>query len=164
MALHNLAMVAFEQGDLEEGVRLAHEAARAADSVGFTWWRGVTLLATAERLIAAGDLQAAKPEYREGLTTLASVPDLVNVPIALAAGAAMAAGEGDAVGAGTLWGAVEAAGERDPRPTTPQALSEYAPFVEPVRGAEFERGRTQGRRLSLEEAVQHALSGLDSLP
>jgi tetratricopeptide (TPR) repeat protein len=162
MALHNLAMVAFDQGDQEEGVRLAHEAASVADSVGFTWWRGVTLLATAERLIVAGKLEAAKPEYREGLTTLAAVPDLVNVPIALAAGAAIEAGQGDAVGAGTLWGAVETAGDRDPRPTTFEALHEYAPFVDPVRGADFELGRTHGRSLSLEEAVQYALSGLDS--
>jgi len=160
MALHNLAMVVFEQGDNEEGVRLAHEAASVADSVGFTWWRGVTLLATSERLIGAGDLQAAKPEYREGLTTLAAVPDLVNLPIALAASAAIAGGHGDAVGAGTLWGAVETAGDRDPRPTTLEALREYAPYVEPVRGTDFERGRTQGRKLSLEEAVQFALSSL----
>jgi predicted ATPase len=160
MALHNLAMVVFEQGDNEEGVRLAHEAASVADSVGFTWWRGVTLLATSESLIGAGDLQAAKTEYREGLTTLAAVPDLVNLPIALAAGAAIAGGHGDAVGAGTLWGAVETAGDRDPRPTTFEALREYGPYVEPVRGTDFERGRTQGRKLSLEEAVQFALSSL----
>ena len=160
MALHNLAMVMFEQGDQEEGVRLAHEAAAVADSVGFTWWRGVTLLATAERLIVDGNLEAAKPEYRVGLTTLAAVPDLVNVPIGLAAGAALAAGQGDAVGAGTLWGAVETAGDRDPRPTTAETLEEYAPFVEPVRGADFERGRAQGRKLSLDEAVQFALSSL----
>jgi hypothetical protein len=64
--------------------------------------------------------------------------------------------------AGTLWGAVETAAERDPRPTTPAALREYAPFVDPVRGADFDRGCTRGRKLSLEEAVQYALSGLDS--
>jgi predicted ATPase len=161
MALHNLAMVAFEQGEQEEGVRLAHEAAAAADSVGFTWWRGVTLLATSERLIAAGNLEAAKPEYREGLTTLADVPDLVNLPIAIAAGAAIAAGQGDAVGAGTLWGAVETAGERDSRPTTAEALREYEPYVAPVRGADFERGRSQGRKLSLEAAVERALAAID---
>ncbi|HET7758868.1 MAG TPA: adenylate/guanylate cyclase domain-containing protein [Gaiellaceae bacterium] len=161
MALHNLAMVAFEQGEQEEGVRLAHEAAAAADSVGFAWWRGVTLLATSERLIAAGNLQAAKPEYREGLQTLADVPDLVNLPIALAAGAAIAAGEGDAVGAGMLWGAVETAGERDSRPTTSEALREYEPYVTPVGGADFEQGRAQGRRLSLEAAVEYALAAID---
>jgi tetratricopeptide (TPR) repeat protein len=162
MAMQNLAMVAFARGDQAEGVRLAHEAASVADSVGFTWWSGLALFSAAEWLIQAGDLEAAPPELRDGLVGLAAVPDLVNLPGALAAGAALAAGEGDAGRAGTLWGAVEAAGERDPRPTTPQALSEYGPFVEPVRGADFERGRTRGRTLSLEEAVQYALSGLDS--
>jgi predicted ATPase/class 3 adenylate cyclase len=161
MALHNLAMLAFEQGEQEQGIRLAHEAASAAESVGFTWWRGVTLLATSERLIVAGNLQAATPEYRKGLAILADVPDLVNVPIALAAGAALAAGQGDAVVAGTLWGAVEAAGERDPRPTTSEALDEYAPYMAPVRGANFEQGRSRGRKLSLEAAVEHALAAIN---
>jgi predicted ATPase len=162
MALNNLGMVAFAQGDREQGLRLAHEAASAADSVGFTWWRGLTLVQAAEWLIHAGDPDAAKPEFREGLEVLAAVPDLVNLPIALAAGAALAGVEGDAVVAGTLWGAVETAAERDPRPTTPAALREYAPFIDPVRGADFDRGCTRGRKLSLEEAVQYALSGLDS--
>jgi hypothetical protein len=90
------------------------------------------------------------------------VPDLVNIPIALAACAAIASVDCDAIRAGTLWGAVGAAGEREPRPTTGEALREYAPYVEPVRGADFDRGRKRGRALSLETAVQHALSGLDS--
>jgi predicted ATPase/class 3 adenylate cyclase len=162
MALNNLAMVAFAQGDREQGVRLAHEAASVAADIGFTWWRGVTLFATAEWLIAAGDADAAKPELRDGLAALASVPDLVNVPMALAACAAIAAVDGDPVRAGTLWGAAEAVGEREPRPTTAEALREYAPYVEPARGADFDRGRARGRALSLEDAVQHALSGLDS--
>jgi len=162
IALDSLAMVAFAQGDQEDGVRLAHEAAAVADSVGFTWWRGVTLFAAAEWLIREGDLEAAKPELSDGLTALAAVPDLVNLPGALAVGAAIAAGQGDPVRAGTLWGAVETAGELDPRPTTRKTLLEYAPFVDPARGADFERGRVQGRELSLEEAVQYALSGLDS--
>jgi predicted ATPase/class 3 adenylate cyclase len=161
IALDNLAMVAFEQGDRERGLNLVHEAASVAESVGFSWWRGVVLLSAAEWLIRQGDPEAAKPEFREGLGALAAVPDLVNLPIALAAGAAGAAIEGDAVRAGTLWGAVETAGERDPRPTTATALSEYAPFVEPVRGVDFERGCSRGRTLSLEAAVEYALATID---
>ena len=162
IALNNLAMVAFAQGDRDNGVRLAHEAAAVAEGVGFTWWRGVTLFAASEWLIAAGDTEAAKPELREGLAALASVPDLVNVPMALVVCAAVAVADGDVVRAGTLWGAAEAAGEREPRPTTAQAFDEYAPYVEPARGGDFDRGRTRGRALSLDEAVQYALSGLDS--
>jgi tetratricopeptide (TPR) repeat protein len=157
MALYNLAMVAFDRGDRPRALDLAHESASVSESIDFTWWRGVTLFATSERLIQAGDLEAAKPEFREGLAALAAVPDLVNLPIALAAGAAIAAAAGEAVRAGTLWGAVETAGERDPRPTTPEALREYAPFVESVLGADFERGRARGRTLSLEDAVEFAL-------
>jgi predicted ATPase len=162
IALNNLAMVAFAEGDRDQGLRLAHEAAAVAADVGFTWWRGVTLFATAEWLLAAGDAHAAKPELREGLIALASVPDLVNVPMALVVCAAVAAADGDAARAGALWGAAEAAGEREPRPTTAEAFREYAPYVEPVRGADFDRTRTRGRALSLEEAVQYAVSGLDS--
>jgi hypothetical protein len=60
-----------------------------------------------------------------------------------------------------LWGAVEATGEREPRPTTTQALGEYAPFVDRVRGADFERGRARGHTLSLEAAVEYALATID---
>ena len=162
MALNNLAMIAFAQGDREQGLGLAHEAATVAADIGFTWWRGVTLFATAEWLIAAGDADAAKPELRDGLAALAAVPDLVNLPMALAAAAAIAAADGDAVRAGTSWGAAEAAGEREPRPTTDEALREYAPYVEPVRGADFAQGRRRGRALSLDEAVQYILARLDS--
>ena len=86
----------------------------------------------------------------------------MNLPIALAAGAAIAAAKGDPALAGVLWGAVEAAAGREPRATTTElGLDEYADYVERAQGEEFEAGRSQGRALSLEEAVQHALSALD---
>jgi predicted ATPase len=157
IALNNLAMVAFAQGDREKGLELAHEAAAVADSIGFTWWRGVTLFATAEWLIAANDPEAAVPEFREGLAGLAAAGDQVNLPIALAAGAALAAQRGEAERAGTLWGAVESISEREPKGTTAQALEEYRPHVERVEGPDFERGRAHGRTLSLEAAVEYAL-------
>jgi predicted ATPase/class 3 adenylate cyclase len=161
MALDNLAMVAFEQGDLELGLDLVHDSASVAESIGFSWWRGVALLSAAEWLIRRGDPKAARRELREGLSALAAVPDLVNLPIALATGAAIAAAEGDAMRAGTLWGAVEAAGDREPRPTTAGTLRECAPLIEPVRGTDFERGRAYGRELSLDAAVEYALATID---
>ncbi len=161
IALNILAMAAFARGDLKEGVRLDHESASAAEAVGFTWWRGVTLLGVAEQLVAANDAEAASPDFREGLKTLASVRDQVNLPIALCAGAAIAAARGDAVRAGTLWGAVEAVAEREPKKTTDENLREYTPYVERVQGADFERGRAHGRTLSLEAAIEYALTALD---
>jgi hypothetical protein len=84
--------------------------------------------------------------------------DLVNLPIALAAGAALASRLGDPVRAGTLWGAAEADGERAPRPTTTATLTEYEPYLEPIRGEAFDAARSQGRTLSLEQAVAYALA------
>ena len=161
LALNVLAMVAFQEGDRESGLRLALESASVAESLGFMWFRGVTLLAAAEWLVAGHELEAAIPVFLDGVGTLLSVQDRVNLPIALAAGAAIAAGRGDAARAGKLWGAVEVALEREPRASTTQGLRDYGPYVEPVRGADFDRGRTSGRTLSLEDAVRYALSDLD---
>jgi predicted ATPase len=157
LALNVLGMVAFHEGDWEKGLRLTLESASVAESLGFTWFKGVTLLGTAEHLVALNDPDAASPIFVDGLETLLSVQDRVNLPIALGVGAAIAAAQGWAEGAGTLWGAVETAAEREPRASTTQALSEYEPYLERVQGEAFEAGRRRGRTLSLEEAAREAL-------
>jgi predicted ATPase len=157
-ALTVLARVAFAEGDAVEGRRLAHVSADVAENLGFLWWRGVTLLGAAEQELVLGELEAAQGDYASGVETLASVGDLVNLPIALAAGAALASKLGDPVRAGTLWGALEAEAEREPKRTTIENVREYEPYLEPVRGAEFNEARQRGRRLSLDEAVAYALS------
>ena len=157
LALNVLAQVAFAREDAEEGARLAREAADAAGARGFTWWRGVTLLGASESLLALGRLETARTFFSEGLEMLRSVRDLVNLPIALAAGAALAAQSGDAAQAGTLWGALEAETDREPRATSVRAEEEYEPYLEPVRGDVFEEARLRGRALSLEDAVAYVL-------
>jgi tetratricopeptide (TPR) repeat protein len=156
-ALSILSRLAFSARGAAEGARLAHEAAAIATAAGFAWWQGVTLLGAAEELLRLGEPEAALKDFREGLRTLATVRDLVNIPIALAAGAALAASLDDAVRAGTLWGALEAEAERDPRPTTAENIDFYEPYLESVRGEEFEQARTHGRTLSLDDAVAYAL-------
>jgi predicted ATPase len=157
IALSVLSQVAFSRGDATEGARLAREAATAAAACGFTWWRGVTLLGAAEQQLALGELGGARQDFADGLETLAEVRDLVNLPIALAAGAALAARLDDPLRAGTLWGAVEAQAEREPRPTTTQAIEEYKPYLDSVCGDTFEEARLRGRTLSLQDAVAYAL-------
>jgi predicted ATPase len=160
-ALNVLSQVAFIGGDLDEGVRLGYESAAVAESVGFTWWHGVTLVQLAEFLVTAGDLDAAARPFADGLRSLAAVDDRINLPIVVAAIAALAAQRGDAAQSGVLWGAVEVVAETEPRVTTDGALSEYAPRLEPVRGDAFEKARAWGRSLSLEDAVPRALASLE---
>jgi predicted ATPase len=159
IALGILAQVAFAEKDAARAAGLARQAADAAAAAGQTWWRGVTLLGASEGLLALGELATAQEFFVEGLDLLRSVQDLVNLPIAFAAGAALAARLGDDSRAGTLWGAVEADAARRPRSTTTRAIEEYEPYVEHVRGPEFEEARERGRAMSLEAAVAYALDG-----
>ena len=157
IALSILAQVAFAEKHAARAAGIARQAADAAAAAGQTWWRGVTLLGASEGLLALGELETAQEFFVEGLDLLRSVQDLVNLPIAFAAGAALAGRLGDDSRAGTLWGAAEADAARRPRSTTMQAIEEYEPYVEPVRGPEFEEALERGRAMSLEDAVAYAL-------
>jgi hypothetical protein len=161
MALNILSRAAFEQDKPDEGLRLAYESAEIAKAVGFTWWHGGTLVQAAEYLIARDDPAAAAAPLHAGLESLAAVDDRINLPIALAASAALAAQQENPAQAGLLWGAVEAAAENEPRPTTDQALAEYEPYLKPVRGAAFDEARQRGRSLTIEDAIGHALTNLE---
>jgi tetratricopeptide (TPR) repeat protein len=161
MALNVLSRAAFEQGKPEDGLRLAYESAEIAKAVDFIWWHGGTLVQAAEYLIARGDPAAATGPLLAGLESLAAVDDRVNLPIALAALAALASQQTNPARAGLLWGAVEAAADNEPRPTTDQALAEYEPYLNPVRGAAFDQARQRGRSLTLEDAITHMLTNID---
>jgi tetratricopeptide (TPR) repeat protein len=162
LALNILGMVAFNDADTQNGLRLSLESAAVSESLGFSWFRGVTLLGAAELLIAASDPEAATPVFVDGLETVLSVQDRVNLANALAVGAAIAAMQGRAEQAGTLWGGLEAAAEREPRGSTTASMGEYRPYVDRVKGKEFEAGRKRGRALSLEDAARYAIASLDS--
>jgi tetratricopeptide (TPR) repeat protein len=156
IALSILAWAAFLRGDREEGTRLGYESAAIADSVGFIWWKGVTLMTMAEHLLAADDVDTAFHAFAEGLEALAFADDRVNLPLALAVGAALAARKAEPTHAGLLWGAVEAASENEPRPTTTAALMELEPHLKRLSGPTFEQARERGRSLSIEDAVAYA--------
>jgi predicted ATPase len=157
LALHIQGGVAFAEKDAVRGARLTREAAKAAEAEGKPWFQGVALLGASEQLLALGELETAREFFSEGLELLRSVHDVINLPIALAAGAALAAQLGDPVRAGTLWGAVEAEAERTPRETTTETLTQYEPYLEPLRSDAFEDARKQGRTMSLDDAIAYAL-------
>jgi len=162
-ALHILAEAAFQQGDVSRGAELAHESAALSKQVGYIWFSGVTLLATAERLIAAGRLEEAERDYIAAVEMIEAVSDHMNMPYAFAAGAALASLRGDAVRAGVLWGALESIARREPRSTTQDAMREYRPYVDRVEGPDFDAGLARGHALSLEEAMRYAITNQQSL-
>jgi len=157
-ALYVLAMAAFRRGDLEQGVQLVHESAPLTYRGASTWISGTSLVAAAEFLIPAGQLDQAEIDLHGGLERLASIDDRVNVPHAIGDLAAIAALRGDAVRAGNLWGALEGIADLDPKSTARGAMIDNTPFLKDVQGVEFERGRARGRSLTREQAIEFALS------
>jgi len=61
--------------------------------------------------------------------------------------------------AGQIWGAIEAEERRAPLGQWDQHRGEYAEPLLARATPEFERGREQGRRLSLAAAIELALEG-----
>jgi predicted ATPase/class 3 adenylate cyclase len=159
MALNVLSRAAFIQGRPEEGRRLGYDSAAVAERIGFTWWRGLSLLVVAEGLLAAGDTEEAAEALAKGAANLVA-EDRVNLPVVFAVAAALAARRDEPSEAGLLWGAVEASAEIEPRPNADQALADYAPYLDPVHGAVFDEARKRGRSLPVDDAVQHLLANL----
>ncbi|HEX7263054.1 MAG TPA: hypothetical protein VF383_02635, partial [Candidatus Dormibacteraeota bacterium] len=157
-ALFVLAMAAFTRGDLEQGKQLVHESAPLTNRGASTFISGTSLVAAAEFLIPAGQLDQAETDLHAGLERLASISDRINIPYAIGAAAAIAALRGDADRAGTLWGALEGIVDLDPKSTARGAMSDNKPFLQDVQGAEFEKGRARGRTLSREQAIEYTLS------
>ncbi len=156
-ALYVLAMAAFRRGDLERGKQLVHQSAPLTHRGASTWISGTSLVAAAEFLIPAGQLDQAEIDLHDGLERLASISDRTNIPYAIGAGAAIAALRGDAARAGTLWGALEGISDLDPKSTARSAMADNTPFLKDIQGAEFEKGRARGRTLSREQAIEYAM-------
>ena len=157
-ALYVLAMAAFARGDVEQGKQLVHESAPLTDRGASTWISGTSLVAEAEFLIPAGQLDQAEIDSQAGLERLTSISDRVNTPYAIGALAAIAALRGNAVRAGTLWGALEGIADLDPKSTARAAMSDNARYLKEIRDGEFEKARAQGRTLSREQAIEYAMS------
>ena len=106
-------------GEIASKLRLAHEAASVAADIGFTWWRGVTLFATAEWLLQAARCRRSEARARGG----ARGPRVGARSREHADGARRLRGNrgrrGDAARAGTLWGAVEAGPANESRGRRP---------------------------------------------
>ena len=60
--------------------------------------------------------------------------------------------------AGTLWGAIEMEETRGPVGQWEAEREEFATAVLEAAGPDFDRGRTAGRALTLDEVVEYALA------
>jgi len=136
---------------------LIAESAERAGEIGFDWQRTRMLRRLADWAVEHGDLDEARRCVEESLRLSHQIRDRISVVFALARLARIVADSGDVRRGGVLWGAVEA---EEAVGALGAWSGERVRFEEPLRvhaGAEFERGREEGRLLSLAEAVARAL-------
>jgi predicted ATPase len=158
-AVGSLGYLARSEGDRERAVELFAKSAGMAAELGFRWWEAGMLDALADCALDAGNLQEASAYAREMLFVARSIQDRLGTVYGLAYLACIAAGKSEFARAGRLWGAVEAEEARGPLGGWEAEREQFAGRVLGSDGPELEAARPAGRRLTLEEAVQEALSG-----
>ena len=105
-----------------------------------------------------GHIDDANQQAKTGLELSAQIGDrYANVHL-LAALAHIATKRGQPHRAGRLWGAIEAEETRSPIGAWEQDRDTYATAILAQPSLEFEHGRSEGRLLSLDDAITDALA------
>ncbi len=153
----SLGGLAEREGDLEQAIELYEQSAAIVAPLGFTWWQLNMLGAIAECALELGRIDETSARALEALALGREISDRQNIVYALACLARVAAERGEAARADRLWGALEAEEERGPVGQWKTEREAFAARVLTHGGPELKRGRGEGRRLSLEAAIDEAL-------
>jgi predicted ATPase len=152
-ALTSLAWVAQQEGDLELALELLREARTQAAEAGFRWWEAGTLANIGAVSVQLGRLDDAGSSTAEALAISRTMHDRRGMLYGLRLLAEIAAARGNPRLAGTLGGAVEAEAARAPIGRWVHSWAREPAEPSPVDSDALE----EGRRLSLEDAVELAL-------
>ena len=153
-ALSFLSIKAEYEGDLPRAVQLRSESAAIVHRAQWPWWEAHDRanLAALER--RRGDLAAAMAQARESAALAETIHDRMMAVYAAAELASAAAVAGQAELAGRLWGAIEAEEEGPPIGQWPAERADYEQIVRTAAGSDFDRGRAEGRLLTLADAAK----------
>ena len=158
--LGSLGEIAQAEGDLERALDLYARSAEMVADLGITWWQAKMLAEHTDCALRLGRLEEAARSARESLVLARSIADRQGVVYALAGLTRVALSKHDLCRAGMLWGAVEAEESRGPLgawESERDSVHRDLPHDDIV----FAAGREQARRLSLDAAVDYALTSID---
>jgi hypothetical protein len=156
-AVGKLAWVEHGEGNVERALELFEESARLCEQIGFTWIQAAALLDIAELSYDLGRPEVAEARGREGLRLARELVDRSSSINALGLLARFAAEDGDVERAGRLWGAIEAELARGPVGLWRHEEQRLTEVVLARADESFEAARSDGRSLSLDEAIEYAL-------
>ena len=155
--LGTLGAIARDAGNEARAFELIAQSAALAREVGVPWWEAGMLAELAQLSLGASRIDEAETRARESLTLAEQLRDRGSRVFGVGVLAVVAAERGQLECAGRLWGAIEdervgapLGGWRRHRAACETLIFEHA-------GLEFERGRAEGRELTLDDAVVIAL-------
>jgi tetratricopeptide (TPR) repeat protein len=152
-----LGRIAFREGRAEEAIALLDRSVELAEQVDWRWWQAQVLLEISEYALVLDRPEDARSRARESLRAAYEIGDRQGTCYGLTQLAWTEAVTGAARRVGTLWGAVEAEAERGRIGIWEAHREEYEDHILVAAGPEFEAGRADGRRMTLDEAVAYAL-------
>jgi predicted ATPase len=156
-ALTVLGDLAFDEDRYDEALELLDRSARLAGEIEFVWWQKNALDTAADYALRIGRVDHAVARLRESLPIARTIGDRQGTVYELALLAWAASATGELERAGRMWGAIDAEAARGRIGQWEDEREDYASHVV-ADAPEFERGVAEGRQLSLDEAVDLALS------
>jgi predicted ATPase/class 3 adenylate cyclase len=159
LALHMLGIFGWEQNP-DEARALLEESVELARELHDLWQFEYSVLNLAELELESGDHGRALALCREGVDAARQLGDQMTTLWAARELSIIAGRRGEAELAGQLWGATERLEEELGDTLVSKDRTAYRERVGDL-GAAFERGREQGRGLSIDDAVELALASLD---
>lgn len=156
-AIGSMGWVALDQGDLSRAAQLFKESLDMVGDREWAWWQTNMLEGLTETSRRLGRFDEAANWARESLVLADQLSDRQSMVFALASIARAAAEIGDTVRAGRLWGAVEAEESRGRLGQWESERRAHEEAVAALADESFERGRNEGRRFTLKQAVAAAL-------
>jgi predicted ATPase len=161
MTLGLLGEIAWAEGRSDEALELAARSGDTAAEVGFAWWQMHQLYHGSEWSLELGRIGDAEAYARDALRLAASLQDRQLTVYLLAILAGTAAVHGQLEKAGAIWGAVETEEGRGRIGQWEGERDVYVARLLEYEGEALERGRVQGRRMPLSDAVDYALADVD---
>lgn len=155
-----LADLELGQGHGEAAFELLERSVVLCEESGFVWWRARMLCSLAALLLEWGRVPEADARVRQALPLFARMGDRQGAIYALALLLRVATETGQLHRAGRLWGVIEAEEARGRIGQWEAERDQYAQQALRCAGPEFERGREEGARLTLKEALDEALDAL----
>jgi predicted ATPase len=153
-----LGTLEYREGHHEAGLEMLEQSAQRSGEIGFVWWQAKTLLELAQFGVEVGRIEDAERWAEEALTLSRRMGDRTTGVHGIAKLALVAAARGEAHRVGWLWGVLDAdEAANGPVGGWENERAKQAATLDRMSGQELDRGRLEGMRVTLDQAIDSAL-------